>query len=316
MRRALVTGAGGFVGAWLARALLEAGVEVRCLVLDQSPNLALFGLAERAEVVRGDLAEPAVARGAVGGVDACFHLAAQAIVGLANESPVPSFEAIVRGTWNLLEACREAGVERIVVASSDMAYGDQEVLPYTEELPLRAAYPYDASKACADIVARSYARTYGLPVTVSRMANIYGGGDHNFSRIVPGTVRSILLGEEPVIRSDGTPLRDYLYVEDAVGAYLTLAESLPETAGEAFNFGAGVPISALDLVRLILERAGSGLEPRIVGQAKLHGEIDRQYLDSSKAARVLGWRPRTALPDGLDLTLAWYRANAAALGRP
>jgi CDP-glucose 4,6-dehydratase len=228
---------------------------------------------------------------------------------------VPTFEANVRGTWNLLEACRSARVERIVVASSDKAYGDQEALPYTEEQPLDAVFPYDASKACADIVARSYARTYGLPVAVSRMANVYGGGDHNLSRIVPGTIRSVLLGEDPVIRSDGTPLRDYLYVEDAVEAYVTLADSLPSTAGEAFNFGAGFPISALDLVRLILRLSdASGLEPRILSPTKLHGEIDRQYLDSAKAERMLGWRARTGLEEGLARTIAWYREHAAAIG--
>ena len=188
------------------------------------------------------------------------------------------------------------------------------MLPYTEDLPLNGLYPYDASKACEDIVARSYARTYELPLAVTRLANIYGGGDLNLSRIVPGTVRSILVGEEPVICSDGTPLRDYLYVEDAVGAYLTLAQALPGVAGEAFNFGSNAPISALALVELILERAGSDLRPRIVGTGKLHGEIDRQYLDSSKAERVLGWRASTTLAEGIDRTLAWYRERAAALG--
>lgn len=314
MRRALVTGAGGFVGAWLARALLDRGVEVRCLVLAESPNLSLLGLDGHAEIVRGDLVDSAAVERAAAGVDACFHLAAQAIVGLANESPVPTFEANVRGTWTLLEACRRAGVERVIVASSDKAYGDQEVLPYTEELPLNGLFPYDASKACADIVARSYARTYGLPVAISRMANIYGGGDHNVSRIVPGTVRSILLGEEPLVRSDGTPVRDYLYVEDAVDVYLTLAESLPATIGEAFNFGLGKPVSALELVRLILDCAGSDLGPRILGTTKLHGEIDRQYLDCAKAERVLGWRPQTPLREGLERTIAWYREHASAIG--
>jgi CDP-glucose 4,6-dehydratase len=299
VRRALVTGAGGFVGSWLARALEERGVEVRRLSLEE-----------------GDLADPDVARAAVEGSDTVFHLAAQAIVGRANESPVPTFESNVRGTWNLLEACRLEGVERVVVASSDKAYGDQEVLPYTEDLPLNGLYPYDASKACADILARSYARTYGLPVAVTRMANVYGGGDLNLSRIVPGSVRSILRGEDPVIRSDGTPLRDYLYVEDAVEAYLALADSLPATAGEAFNFGTNSPVRVLDLVRLLIEAAGSpgGVRPRVEGVTKLHGEIDRQYLDSTKAATMLGWSARTELRDGLERTVDWYRARAAELG--
>jgi CDP-glucose 4,6-dehydratase len=297
MKRVLVTGEGGFVGGWVARALEARGIEVRGLSLEQ-----------------GDLADPAITRNAVEDVDTVFHLAAQAIVGEANESPVPTFESNVQGTWNLLEACRLAGVERVIVASSDKAYGDQELLPYTEDLPLNGLYPYDASKACEDIIARSYARTYGLPVAVTRMANIYGGGDLNLSRIVPGTVRSILRGEDPIVRSDGTPLRDYLYAEDAVSAYLTLAESLPATAGEAFNFGLGSPVSALEVVRLILECAGSDLEPRILGTSKLHGEIDRQYLDSAKAERMLGWRAETELRDGIEQTLEWYREHARALG--
>ncbi|HEY4346548.1 MAG TPA: GDP-mannose 4,6-dehydratase, partial [Gaiellaceae bacterium] len=221
----------------------------------------------------------------------------------------------IQGTWNLLEACRTTeGIARVVVASSDKAYGDQPVLPYTEETPLAAVYPYDASKACTDILARSYARTYGLPVAVTRMANIYGGGDRNASRIVPGTIASALVGESPVVRSDGSPVRDYLYVEDAVRGYLALAEALPndQIQGEAFNFGSNSPIAVRELVELIIERVGTAVEPDVRATAKLHGEIDRQYLDSSRAERILGWRPQVSLTEGLDRTIAWYRAQASA----
>ena len=251
--------------------------------------------------------------------DSCIHLAAQAIVGTANSSPLPTFASNVQGTWNLLEACRGCtSIERFVVASSDKAYGDQPVLPYTEEMPLAAVYPYDASKACADILARSYARTYGLPVAVTRMANIYGGGDRNASRIVPGTIVSALKGESPVVRSDGSPVRDYLYVEDAVAAYLALAERLPDPAlaGEAFNFGANAPISVRELVELIIERVGTQVSPDIQSETKLHGEIDRQYLDSSRAATLLGWRPLVGLTDGLDRTVQWYRDHPGASDPP
>jgi CDP-glucose 4,6-dehydratase len=320
-----VTGAGGFVGSWLAKELLDRGARVSLLMSNEDRqrdprwNVGLFGLRDRAELVWGDLVDLPVLERALAEheVEAVFHLAAQAIVGVANASPVGTFESNVRGTWNLLDAARTSGrVERIVVASSDKAYGDQDELPYREDFPLSGIYPYDASKACTDIVARSYARTYGLPVAVTRMANIYGGGDWNFSRVVPGTLRSVLLGENPIVRSDGTPVRDYLYVEDAVDAYLTLAERLPDDAvrGEAFNFGTNSPISVIDLVWQIVSLSGTDdLEPDILSPGKLHGEIDRQYLDSAKANAVLGWKAETPMADGLTAALDWYRGHRELL---
>jgi CDP-glucose 4,6-dehydratase len=252
-----------------------------------------------------------------GGTDTCFHLGAQALVGLANASPLPTLEANITGTWNILEACRlSPSVEGVVVASSDKAYGDQPVLPYTEDLPLRGTYPYDASKACADLLTRSYAVTYGLPVAITRMANIFGGGDFNLSRIVPGTIVSVLRGEDPVIRSDGTPIRDYMYVEDAVSAYLALGARLPDkaVAGEAFNFGTNDPIDVLTLTNRIIAAIGDDtVRPKIMSPTKIHGEIDRQFLDSSKAERELSWQAETSLDDGLLCTIEWYRANAAQL---
>jgi CDP-glucose 4,6-dehydratase len=316
-RRVFVTGGGGFVGSWLARALVERGADVTCLLLnrDRHSNLKVQGIADRVRTVSGDLVDFECVNRAVveAQPDSVFHLAAQAIVGVANASPLPTFAANIQGTWNLLEAARLVGcVERIVVASSDKAYGDQPVLPYTEELPLGAVYPYDASKACADILARSYGRTYGSPVAVTRMANIYGGADRNASRIVPGTIVSALRGENPVVRSDGTPLRDYMYVEDAVAAYLALAECLPrpELHGEAFNFGTNAPVSVLELVNLIIERVGNPVLADVRATAKLHGEIDEQFLDSGKAERLLEWRPQVSLQEGIDRTIEWYRAHS------
>jgi CDP-glucose 4,6-dehydratase len=316
-RRVLVTGAGGFVGSWLAHRLVERGANVVCLMYERHrrrpSNLALLGAADRVTFVWGDLADPACVADAVVGIDSCFHLAAQPLVGIANQTPVPTFETNILGTWTLLEALRgTATVARVVVASSDKAYGDQERLPYTEEMPLNGLYPYDASKACTDLLARSYAKTFGLPAAVTRMANIYGGGDFNLSRIVPGTIRSALRGERPIVRSDGTPVRDYLYVEDAVDAYLTLAERLEDgsVAGEAFNFGTNEPVSVLDLVERVTAAAGRpDLEPDVLSASKIHGEIDRQFLDSGKAERVLGWRARTSLDDGLRRSVEWYRGH-------
>jgi CDP-glucose 4,6-dehydratase len=319
-RRVFVTGGGGFVGSWLGKALVERGASVTCLLLDRDrhSNLEVQGIGEQVETVSGDLVDFECVRRAIAEskADSVFHLAAQAIVGVANASPLPTFAANIQGTWNLLEAARIAGhVERIVVASSDKAYGDQPVLPYTEDLPLAALYPYDASKACADVLARSYGRTYDLPVAVTRMANIYGGADRNASRIVPGTIVSALRGENPVVRSDGTPLRDYMYVEDAVAAYLALAEYLPDRGlhGEAFNFGTKAPVSVLDLVNLIIERVGNPVYPDIRSKAKLHGEIDEQFLDSDKALRVLGWGPQVSLQEGIDRTIEWYREHSEHL---
>ena len=244
-------------------------------------------------------------------VDAVFHLAAQTIVGTANRSPLSTWEANVRGTWCLLEACRTLGsVQRVVVASSDKAYGSHEELPYREGFPLLPVFPYDVSKACADMITRSYAATYGMRVAVTRLANVYGPGDVNWSRIVPDTARALARGERPVIRSDGTPERDYLYVEDAVDAYLAVAASLdrPELSGRAWNAGWGVPVPVLDVVRTLIDVSGVDVEPDIRGEGTPAGEISRQYLDSTVIREELGWEPRWELERGLRAAWEWYSA--------
>ena len=242
-------------------------------------------------------------------IDTCFHLAAQAIVQTANRSPLPTFEANIRGTWNLLEALQNNRlVKRIVAASSDKAYGDQKNLPYKENnSPLSGLHPYDVSKSCCDLIAQAYAHTYKMPIGIARCGNIYGGGDLNFSRIVPGTIKSILQNENPIIRSDGTYIRDYFYVEDTVDAFLALAEALDrkEVQGHAFNFGPEKPMSVIDLVNKILEISGSKLKPNILAEAK--NEIKKQYLDCGKARKMLGWKANTQLDDGLKKTISWYK---------
>jgi CDP-glucose 4,6-dehydratase len=318
-KRVLVTGAGGFVGSWLANRLAELDAEVTVILRDQvgNGNFALLGLPARINLVIGSITDPAVVERTINehGISVCFHLAAQAIVGVAGRSPVSTFDSNIRGSWLVLDACRQSStIEAVVFASSDKAYGTQSVLPYDESMPLLGSNPYDASKACADILARSYHGTYGLPVTVARCANIYGGGDFNYSRLVPGTIRSVLMGERPVIRSDGTPLRDYIYIDDAVQAYLALGEQAQRQGviGEAFNFGSNAPISAYHLVLKITAAAGRpDLEPDIHGKGSLSGEIDRQYLDSAKAAAVLGWSARTSLDDGLKSSINWYASSFA-----
>jgi CDP-glucose 4,6-dehydratase len=314
-RRVLVTGIGGLVGSALAKRLVEEGADVVGVVRD-SPGkrmLELRGIAHQVAVVSGSLADPGLAQRAVNEyeVDTVFHLAAQALVGVANRSPISTFESNILATWQVLEAARLGmTVERVVVASSDKAYGNQKVLPYTESTPLGGLYPYDASKACADILARSYAATYGVPIAVARCANIYGPGDLNWSRLIPGTIRSALSGEDPIIRSDGTPERDYIYLDDAVDAYLKLADAIPGATGLAFNFGTGTSISALEVVELILRVVDTeALEPRVLAEAS--GEIDRQCLDSTLAHKNLGWQPRTTLSEGLQQTVEWYRDHLA-----
>jgi CDP-glucose 4,6-dehydratase len=328
MRRALVTGAHGFVASHLAAALLGRGVEVR--ILDRpDPRTAdvggprrsaldLLGIRGEVELAEADLRDAEGVEAAVGGCDAVFHLAAQTIVGAARESPRETFEVNVRGAWNVFEACRAHSVQRVVFASSDKAYGASPELPYREDFPLRAAYPYDASKAAADIVARSYAHAYGLPLAVTRFANIYGGGDLNFSRLVPETTVAALEGRAPVIRSDGSPERDFLHVEDAVAAYLAIAEALDRgvAAGEAFNAGGERPHSVREVVELIAEIAGTGVEPDFQGEGTPEGEIDRQYVDSTKLRTLTGWRPEVELADGLRRTLEWYRAHPEARPAP
>jgi CDP-glucose 4,6-dehydratase len=318
----LVTGAQGFVGAWLAQRLLDAGARVVVPQRDVSPDsrFRTEGIEERCELVLADLTDYGAVLRVLNEyeVRTVFHLAAQTIVGIANRSPLSTWESNVRGTYTLLEACRAAAavatpVERIVVASSDKAYGDQEDLPYREDTPLLARYPYDVSKACADLIARSYAATYGLPVAVSRLANVYGGGDINFSRLVPDTARSLVEGKAPVVRSDGSPERDWIYVQDAVDAYLMIAGSLdsPELHGRAWNAGSGTAVSVLDLVRTLGEVSGKGLEPDVQGDGTPHGEIDRQVLDATAIREQLGWEPGVGLEDGLRETWRWYEARLA-----
>lgn len=312
-RPTFVTGATGLVGGWLVRRLLDAGADVVCLVRDWVPQseLAQSGLIERVKVVRGDVREQATLERALGEyeIDTVIHLAAQTIVGIANRNPVSTFEANVAGTWALLEACRRSPlVKQIVVASSDKAYGDHEVLPYDEEAPLVGRHPYDVSKSCADLIAQSYAHTYGLPVAVTRCGNFYGGGDLNWNRIVPGTVRSVLRGQRPVIRSDGQYVRDYFYVEDGAAANMTLAEALarnPGLRGEAFNFSNEIQVTVSELVERLLKLMGSELEPDIRNEAS--NEIRHQYLSAAKARRVLGWGPLFTLDEGLGRTVEWYR---------
>jgi CDP-glucose 4,6-dehydratase len=323
MTRALVSGAHGFVGSHLARALLERGEAVR--ILDRpSPRLAdvggerlsgldLLGIRAEVELVEADLRDAEAVSAAVAGSDSVFHLAAQTIVGVAHESPLETFEVNVRGAWNVFEACRAHRVGRVIFASSDKAYGSSPQLPYREDFPLRAAYPYDASKAAADTIARSYATAYGVPLAVTRFANIYGGGDLNFSRLIPETVVALLDGRAPVIRSDGSPERDFLHVEDAVSAYFAIAAALESGAmGEAFNAGGERPHPVREVVELIAGAAGGGIEPDFQGAGNPDGEIDRQFVDSTKLRELTGWRPKVELEAGLLSTLEWYREHPEA----
>ncbi|MFZ5816091.1 MAG: GDP-mannose 4,6-dehydratase [Bacillota bacterium] len=314
-KRVLVTGATGLVGSWLVKALLERGAYVVGLVRDWDPQSELIrsGEIQRIAVVSGALEDYGAVERAINEheIDTVFHLGAQTIVGTAYRSPLPTFEANIRGSYHLLEACRVHAklIKRVIVASSDKAYGESAVLPYTEEMPPLGQHPYDVSKSCTDLLAQTYHHTYGLPVVVARCGNIYGGGDLNWSRIVPGTIRSLYQGQAPVLRSDGTFLRDYVYVKDAVAAYLTMAEALERQGvqGEAFNFGPEQPRSVLEIVNALRRLMGrEDLEPVILNQAR--AEIRDQYLDSQKALRVLGWKPGYSLEEGLKETLAWYLA--------
>jgi CDP-glucose 4,6-dehydratase len=320
VRSAFVTGAYGLLGSWLCRALLDRGVRVAVLQRDAAPisALTLDGTEERCTVIRGDVRDLELLERALAEeeVDSVFHLAAQTIVGTALQSPLSTWETNVRGTWTLLEACRRHGAQRLVVASSDKAYGAHDALPYREDHDLRARFPYDVSKACADLIARSYAHTYGLPVAVTRCANLYGGGDLNRSRLVPEAVAAALHGRAPVIRSDGSPERDFLYVEDAVTAYLALAAALDAqpARGEAFNAGSGRPRAVRDVVEAVCRAAGADVRPDIRGTGTPDGEIDRQWVDSSRLRALTGWEPRIDLDEGLVRTVEWYRVHLEALG--
>ena len=313
-RSVFVTGATGLLGSSLTESLVDAGAAVTCLVRDWTPGSRLVrgGSIDRVNVVRGDLTDYALLTRALNEyeVDSVFHLGAQTIVGTAERSALSTFESNIRGTWTILEAAKTCSrlVKRVVVASSDKAYGAHDELPYTEDMPLEGRFPYDASKSCADLLALSYFHTYRLPVTVTRCGNLFGGGDLNFNRLIPGSIRSVLREEAPVIRSNGQYIRDYFYVRDAVESYLLLAQRTPEFAGEAFNFGNETPISVLDLTRQILCLMGQqSLQPVILNEAT--HEILRQYLDCSKARRLLNWEPRFGMEQGLRETIAWYREH-------
>jgi CDP-glucose 4,6-dehydratase len=321
-RSVFVTGAYGLLGSWLVKALLDRGARVTVLKRDEvrASGLILEGTERLVNVVHGNVVDAALLERALGEyeVDTVFHLAAQAIVGIAHRGPASTFETNIRGTWTVLEACRRADVKRTIVASSDKAYGAHAELPYRESLPLQPIFPYDVSKAAADLLARSYWHTFGLPVAVTRFANLYGGGDFNLSRLVPEAVLAAIEGRRPVIRSDGTPQRDYLYVEEAVEAYLAICEVLDDGrgAGEAFNAGPGEPRSVLEVVERICALAGTAVTPDVQGLGTPAGEVSRQWVDASKLRSLTGWTPRTGLEEGLRRTIAWYREYASPWTAP
>ncbi|MDP3372021.1 MAG: GDP-mannose 4,6-dehydratase [Candidatus Paracaedibacteraceae bacterium] len=312
-RKVFVTGASGLVGGWLVNELQNQGAEVIALLRDWVPSARVLEKETLAKVsiVRGDLSDSRFLERVLAEheVQTVMHLAAQTIVPIANKNPLSTFESNIAGTWNLLEACRLVkSVSAVVVASSDKAYGDVPVLPYTEDMPLQAVYPYDVSKACADMIAASYAKSFDLPVAITRCGNFFGGGDFNWNRIIPGTIRSVIRNQSPVIRSDGTLIRDYIYVQDAVSAYMTLAKALSENStlkGEAFNFSNSSQKSTVDLVTMILNELKSDLRPIINGEN--HGEIQEQYLNSTKAHTLLNWTPTYGLDEGLKKTVKWYK---------
>ena len=313
----LVTGATGLVGGWLIKRLLASGAEVVCLVRDWVPQSEIVsaGLIEKVRSVRGDVTDQALLERVLGEYEVLtvFHLAAQTIVPVANRNPVATFETNVGGTWALLEACRRSPrVAQVVVASSDKAYGEQEKLPYDETTPLQGRHPYDVSKSAADLIAQSYAVTYGLPVGITRCGNFYGGGDLNWSRLVPGTIRSVLRGQRPIIRSDGKFIRDYFYVEDGAAAYTFMAEQLaanPDLHGCALNFSNEEPLTVLEMVERVLKVLATGLEPDVLGEAS--NEIRYQYLSAARA-KALGWVPLFGIDDALERTVAWYRKALAS----
>ncbi|MFP4959966.1 GDP-mannose 4,6-dehydratase [Bacillus subtilis] len=310
-KNVFVTGCTGLLGSYLVKELIEQGANVTGLVRDHVPQSNLYQgeHIKKMNIVRGSLEDLAVIERALGEyeVDTVFHLAAQAIVGVANRNPISTFEANILGTWNILEACRKHPlIKRVIVASSDKAYGDQENLPYDENMPLQGKHPYDVSKSCADLISHTYFHTYGLPVCITRCGNLYGGGDLNFNRIIPQTIQLVLNGEAPEIRSDGTFVRDYFYIEDAVQAYLLLAEKMEENnlAGEAFNFSNEIQLTVLELVEKILKKMNSNLKPKVLNQGS--NEIKHQYLSAEKARKLLNWTPAYTIDEGLEKTIEWY----------
>ena len=316
-KNVLITGCTGFLGSYLTKLLTDNGANVTGLIRDFTPKSALFRNKDlKINLVSGSLEDIDILERTIGEyeIDTVFHIAAQAIVGIANRNPISTFNANIMGTWNLLEACRMTPlVKNIIIASSDKAYGDQEILPYSENMPLQGCHPYDVSKSCADLIAQTYYKTYGLPVCITRCGNLFGGGDLNFNRIVPQTIESIIHKEAPIIRSDGTFIRDYIYVEDAALAYILLAEKMEELNiyGEAFNFSNEVRLTVLDLVNMILKQMDSELKPIILNQG--NHEIRNQYLSAKKAKEILGWEPQYNTEQGLIKTIEWYREYFAGI---
>jgi CDP-glucose 4,6-dehydratase len=312
-RPTFITGGTGLLGGWLVRGLLDLGADITCLVRDWVPKSELVhsSLIDHVKVIRGDVSDQSLLERILGEeeTNTVFHLAAQTIVSIANRNSISTFDTNIRGTWTLLEACRRSPtVKGIIIASSDKAYGDQEKLPYDENTPLQGRFPYDVSKSCADLLAQSYAHSFKLPVAITRCGNFYGGGDLNWNRVVPGTIRSILRGQAPVIRSNGQLIRDYFYIEDGANAYILLAEKLienEELAGQAFNFSNEIPMSVLEIVERISQLMGSEHQPIILNGAV--NEILKQYLCSNKARRVLGWQPCFSMEEGFKKTISWYK---------
>lgn len=312
-RPTFITGGTGLVGSWLVRRLVAAGADVVCLVRDWVPQSELVrtGTLDHVKVVRGDIRDREILERLLGEyeIDTVIHLAAQTIITIANRNPISTFESNITGTWNLLEACRRSPkVKQIVVASSDKAYGDQEELPYRENTPLQGQHPYDVSKSCADLIAHMYAVSYDLSVVITRCGNFYGGGDLNWNRIIPGTIRSILRGQNPIIRSNGKYVRDYFYVEDGAAAYMHLAEHLaknPRLKGEAFNFSNELQMTVSQIVEKTLSLMGSNLQADI--RDEVSNEILHQYLSAEKARTQLGWRPLFDFEQGLRQTVDWYK---------
>jgi CDP-glucose 4,6-dehydratase len=313
-RSVFVTGGTGLCGSWLVSRLIELGANVVAVVRDwpAGSELVRSGNAGAATLVHGDVRDQALMERICGDyeVEVVFHLAAQTIVPVANRNPVETYDTNIRGTWSVLEAARRSPkIQAVIVASSDKAYGPQTSLPYTEATPLQAVEPYDVSKACADLISRQYANTFGVPVAVTRSGNFFGGGDLNWSRVVPGTARSIIRGAPPVVRSDGTPIRDYLYVEDVVEAYLLLAEgvSVGKLVGEGVNISYEQPLSVLEMIGRITAALGSDLEPVIENNAT--HEIQDQFLDATLLREALGWQPRFSFETGVERTVSWYRTH-------
>jgi len=305
--KALITGANGFVGSWLTHTLVQDGWDITALIKDKRQSPVFDSISKRFKIARGDVTDFSSLAQLFKDIDICFHLAAQPIVGLASSSPLGTLDTNIRGTYNILEAARLSNT-KVIVASSDKSYGSQEKLPYVEDAPLLAWYPYDVSKACCDMLSFSYFKTYRLPVTVMRFCNIFGGGDINFSRIIPGTIRSIIENKDPVIRSDGSPIRQYAYIKDIIGGYKLLAAGMQNKRilGEAFNFGSYKPISVLDLTKLLIKLSGNTtLKPITLSNTK--HEIDKQYASSKKAEKLLGWKTEYKFEDALKETIEWYR---------